>query len=61
MRTLPKTEYAIYKMYRDPEYWDGPFKTLAKALAVYRKKYPNQAGPQDFQIYKIVLTPLRAK
>jgi len=55
------TEYAIYKMFRDPEYWDGPFKTLKKARVAYRKKYVNDAGPQDFQIYKIVLTPLRVK
>ena len=49
----PRVEYAIFKMYRDPEYWDGPYNTWEKAVADYQKKYANREEPQDFRIFKI--------
>lgn len=57
------TTYAIYKMYRpDPEYWDGPYKTLKAALADFKKSYTNPATePQDFAIFKIITTRVKTK
>ena len=58
----PKVEYAIYKMYQDPEYWDGPYRTLKQAIAEYRRVYaPRVTEPEDFRVYKIVTTALRVR
>jgi len=55
----PEIEYAIFKMYRDPEYWDGPYKTMKKAVADYQKKYANREEPQDFRIFKLTRTRMQ--
>jgi hypothetical protein len=55
-------EYAIFKMYRTPEYWDGPYKTLKAALADFKKSYANAPEQsQDFAIFKIITTKVKTK
>ena len=57
-----KTEYAIFKMYRSgPEEWERRFLSPLKVYQLFRSKYYNETGPQDFQVFKIVTTPLGAK
>lgn len=38
---LSWTEYYIYKIFQDgpADVWDGPFKTIKEARAVYRERY----------------------
>ncbi len=55
-------EYAIYKMYKPPSYWDGPFKTLAAARKAFATTYSNDPEePQDFAIFKVTTTKVNHK
>ena len=55
-------EYAIFKLCRPPEYWDGPYKTLTKAKAEMAKSYANDHEEgQDFAIFKIITTKVKTK
>lgn len=54
------TEYAVFKMYRSPTYWDGPYNTLKKAIKDFNESYVNPApSGQDFAIFKITYTQLK--
>lgn len=53
-------EYWIYKMYRKPEQWDGPYDSLSKAKEDFAKTYSNDpTQPQDFAIFRQVTTTTR--
>jgi hypothetical protein len=60
---LTVIEYAIYKLYEpEPEYWDGPFKTLARAREVYVEQYnPDPGDASVFAIFKITTTKVPAQ
>jgi hypothetical protein len=55
-------EYAIYKLSRPLEYWDGPYKTLKAALLEFKKNYANAPKQsQDFAIFQIITTKVKTK
>jgi hypothetical protein len=55
-----RVEYVIFKLYRTPEYWDGPYKVLARAKDEFEKHYANPPRkPQDFGIFKITTTRIQ--
>jgi hypothetical protein len=56
---VAQKEYWIYKMYRVPLPWDGPYASKKAVLEVFRRKYLIiGVRKQDFKIYKHVVTPL---
>ena len=53
-------EYAIFKMYRSPAHWDGPYKKLSQAVKDFKEHYVNPAPlGQDFAIFKITYHRLK--
>lgn len=50
-----QTEYAIYKriVKEEPEYWDGPYKSLRAATEQFDKHYAVEGKRQDFIIAKV--------
>lgn len=61
---MPKTtkvvEYWIYKLFRPPEQWDGPFESFSEAKKAFAKTYSNDpTEPQDFAIFRQVTVTTR--
>lgn len=62
--TLPKprVQYGIYKkMGRRFDYWDGPFTSYKHALRMFKYSYRNADDPQDFFLFKEVLSVVQPK
>lgn len=58
---MKKVEYSIYKIFLETglDHWDGPFKTKAQALKVWRDTYKVEGRTQHFVVCKMTLEKVK--